>query len=137
MSGSANAVGPETDTVNVVITCFGKGTLITTPTGKCTCEALKIGDLVRTAGGRDVPVKWIGRQTVRTLFRKDRMAPVRIATGALGDGLPHSNLTVTADHGMILDGMVINASALINGTSINWLTTAEVAHPLVVYHIET
>lgn len=46
------------------------------------------------------------------------MAPVGIFAGALGDGLPHSDLTVMADHGMMADDLVINASALAKGSSI-------------------
>jgi hypothetical protein len=44
--------------------CFMPGTKIRTPTGEAAVEDLKVGDLVRTADGRAVGIRWIGRQTV-------------------------------------------------------------------------
>ncbi len=38
--------------------------MIATPDGETAVEALSIGDLVMTASGEQVPVKWIGRQTI-------------------------------------------------------------------------
>ena len=117
--------------------CFAEGTLIATPAGEVAVETLKIGAMVTTAEGCDVPVKWLGQQTRHKLFSGTHMQPVRIHAGALGDGLPHSDLTVTADHGMILDGHVINASALVNGTTIDWVPMAELPDTFTVYHVET
>ncbi|MEM6913688.1 MAG: Hint domain-containing protein, partial [Pseudomonadota bacterium] len=97
-------VGSFGDNYQLTITCFAPGTAIATSNGECTVESLQIGDLIRTADGRDVAVKWIGIQTISTIFSEsvERLQPVRISAGALGDGLPHNDLTVTADHGMIL-----------------------------------
>ncbi|ODM49646.1 hypothetical protein A9320_14195 [Ruegeria sp. PBVC088] len=118
-------------------TCFAEGTLIATPDGETAVEALRAGDLVTTAEGRAVPVKWIGRQTRLPFFSGAAAAPVRIKAGALGNGLPHHDLTVTADHGMILDRLVINASALVNGSSIDFVPMAELPETFTVYHVET
>jgi hypothetical protein len=49
--------------------CFVAGTLIATPDGERAVEALAIGDLVMTANGRAVPVKWLGRQTLSATAR--------------------------------------------------------------------
>ncbi len=117
--------------------CFAEGTLIATETGETVVERLQIGDPVRTEDGRIVPVKWIGRQAVNKLFAGSRMEPVRIRAGALGGGLPHNDLTVTADHGMIVDGLVINASALVNGGSIDWVPLDELPDRVTYYHVET
>ena len=47
-------------------------------------EALAIGDLVLTADGRVAPVRWVGVQTVVTLFADPlRSFPIRITAGAL------------------------------------------------------
>jgi hypothetical protein len=59
----------EGETLNDIVeeetpVCFLAGTLIATPTGEVPVECLNIGDLVLTADGRAVPVKWIGRQTI-------------------------------------------------------------------------
>lgn len=117
--------------------CFGAGTLIVTPQGTVAVETLAIGDMVVTQDGRSVPVKWIGRQTIGKLAFGLSAQTVRILAGALGGGLPHSDLTVTGDHGMILDGFVINASALVNGHSITWVPLVELPARFTVYHVET
>jgi hypothetical protein len=117
--------------------CFAPGTGIATPSGEVAVERLAIGDPILTADGREVPVRWIGRQSVSTMFAGERARPVRIAAGALGDGLPHYDLTVTADHGMILDGLVINAGALVNGSTITLVPLAELPARVTYYHVET
>ena len=63
--------------------------------------------------------------------------PVRIRANALADGIPHSDLTVTADHGMIIDGLVINAAALVNGDTINFVATPDLPDRMQVFHVET
>ncbi|WP_127562585.1 Hint domain-containing protein [Nioella ostreopsis] len=118
--------------------CFAAGTLIASATGDRAVENLEIGDLIVTQDGRRVPVKWIGRQTVKTMFLPaERVTPVRFATGSLGNGLPHSDLTVTADHGMLVDGVICHAGALVNGTTITRVPLAEMGETYTVYHIET
>ncbi|WP_323769606.1 Hint domain-containing protein [Antarctobacter sp.] len=118
-------------------TCFAAGTQIATPNRHRAVEDLHIGDLILTADGRKVSVKWIGRQTILKQFRGDRARLVRIRQGALGGGLPTSDLMVTADHGMVLDGFVANASALVNGHGIDWVPLADLPDRFTVFHIET
>ncbi|MCA0870133.1 Hint domain-containing protein [Seohaeicola saemankumensis] len=118
--------------------CFAAGTLIQTPGGARVIEDLKTGDLIETSDGRRVPVRWIGRQTVLPAFNPAaRLGLVRIAAGALGDAVPHTDLTVTKDHAMLVDGVLCNAGALINGTTIRALTASETGQSYTVYHIET
>ena len=117
--------------------CFAAGTRITTPAGTEAVEALNPGDLVRTASGKDVPVKWIGRQTLFPRFAKADQTFVRVASGALGPAMPDTDLTLTADDGLILDGLVVNAGALVNGTTIAYLPAAELNASETVYHVET
>lgn len=117
--------------------CFAAGTEITTPSGVQTVEMLQIGDLIVTADGRQVPVRWIGRQTVHKLFAGDRARPVRVSAGALGDGLPHTDLVLTADHALILDDLAINAGALVNGATITLEPLSALADRVTYYHIET
>lgn len=117
--------------------CFAAGTQIATSTGPRDVERLDIGDVIQTADGTMTPVKWVGRKTVHKLFSGPHMQPVRIKAGALGGGLPHADLTVTADHGMVLDGLVINAAALVNGTTIDWVPMDNLPTQVTYYHIET
>ncbi|WP_238364695.1 Hint domain-containing protein [Mesobacterium pallidum] len=118
-----------------MVVCFAAGTRIATPAGEVAVETLAIGDSVLTADGRNVPVKWIGRQAVDPRFvPAARLQLIRIANGALGRGLPQGDLVVTADHGMVLEGVICHAGALVNGTTI---TKAPVAETYTVYHVET
>ncbi|WP_127559313.1 Hint domain-containing protein [Nioella ostreopsis] len=118
--------------------CFAAGTGIATPNGEVAVETLAIGDLVLTAEGASVPVKWIGRQTVFPMFGPaDRLMPVRFAAGSLGDGLPRTDLTVTADHGMLVEDVICHAGALVNGTTITRVPLSEMGERYTVYHVET
>ena len=123
-----------------VANCFLTGTRIATPSGETAVEDLRIGDVVTTADGRTVEVKWMARQTYRQ-FRNmalpEKHAPVCISAGALGEGLPHSDLYLTADHGMILDDMVVNAGAMVNGDTIRFVPLSEMPSEFTYYHVET
>ncbi|MDF0595714.1 Hint domain-containing protein [Psychromarinibacter halotolerans] len=119
------------------VTCFAAGTLIATPDGTCAVEDLKTGDMVRTADGRDVAVKWVGHTTIHKTFAPaERLTPVRFRAGSLGDNIPARDLTVTADHAMLLDGALCNASALVNGADIDFVPLAEMEERTTFYHIE-
>lgn len=125
-------------TTTPLMTCFAVGTLIATPSGERAVETLAIGDLITTGDDRVVPVKWIGRQCVHKLFTPtERFEPVRVQTSALGDGLPHTDLVLTADHALILNGLAICAGALVNGTTITRDPKASLPDRVTYYHIET
>ncbi|MBS7542065.1 Hint domain-containing protein [Ancylobacter oerskovii] len=117
--------------------CFLSGTMIATPTGDVAVEDLAIGDLVLTATGVAVPVKWIGMQTVVSRFgMPERRRPVLVSAGALGADLPARDLKLTADHALLLDGVLVQAGALVNQTTIRHMTTAELGARFTVYHVE-
>lgn len=123
--------------MNAVAFCFLAGTLIATPEGPVAVQDLAIGDLVLTSEGRIVPVKWMGRQTLVTIFgMADGRRPVVITAGALGENLPERDLRVTSDHAVLLDGLLVQAGALVNGSTIRRMTSAELGERFVVYHIE-
>jgi len=122
-------------TQDAQINCFAAGTMIATPAGEQTIETLQAGDMILTADGGKTEVVWLARQTIGLHHGPSaKRAPVRIRAGALGN---HSDLIVTADHGMIVDGLVINASALVNGTTIDWVAEADIPAGFTVYHVET
>lgn len=118
-----------------MIICFMAGTMIRTPAGEVAVEKLARGDLVITSDGRAVPVRWLGRQTVSTVFADPlRVLPIRVRAGALGDNVPARDLLVSPDHALFVGGLLVQAGALVNGTSI----TRERAVPqtFVYYHVE-
>ncbi|QZO02575.1 Hint domain-containing protein [Chenggangzhangella methanolivorans] len=91
-----------------------------------------------TADGSAVPVKWIGRQAIGgAAGMPEGREPVRISAGALGDGLPLRDLVVTSDHAMLLDGVLVQAGALVNGSTIARLSQSVIRDGLTVFHIET
>jgi hypothetical protein len=101
--------------------CFLRWTLVLTPEGEAPIETLDIGDLVATAKGTALPVKWIGRQH----FKKDAgsdwpkaLLPVRVSRFALDEHTPHRDLYLSPNHALLLDGVLIPAIYLVNGTSI-------------------
>lgn len=117
--------------------CFLAGTLIETSLGPRKVEELWIGDSVVTAGGGTTAVKWIGRQELRPLLAGAEAQPVRIRDGALGGGLPRGDLTLSADHGLVLDGFVINAGALVKGRGIDFVPLDELPDRVLYFHVET
>ncbi|SHJ97430.1 Hint domain-containing protein [Halomonas caseinilytica] len=117
--------------------CFAAGTMIATPDGEVAVETLSIGDQVLTADGKTVSVKWIGHQSPGKRVSALNKLPVRINEGALGSGLPNRDLVVTEDHGMVIDGLVINAGALVNQDTIDYVPRHELPKDVTYYHIET
>jgi hypothetical protein len=111
------------------------GTQITIPQGEISVESLQRGDLVVTADGRNVPVRWIGRQTISTLFADPvRVLPICIKAGALAENVPSRDLYVSPDHAILVDDILVHASALVNGTSI--VRAPAPASTFTYYHVE-
>ena len=130
------AVSNQNDnTVSVLIECFLTGTHILTEQGEVAVENLQIGDQVQTAEGQPETIKWIGKQTIETHQVKNplRGYPVLIKAGALGNNLPHQDLYVSPDHAMFIDGLLINAGALVNDISI---IKTEPNETFTYYHVE-
>ena len=124
--------------LNVSPLCFLSGTMIACPDGERTVEALEIGDLVLTFDGCAVPVKWIGRQMLSPVFGvAEGRWPVCITAGALGNNLPMRDLRLTADHALLIENVLVQAGALVNGTTVRRIAPSELGERFVVYHIET
>ena len=88
-----------------------------------------------TSADRSVPVRWIGRQTVSRVFSDELRLPVRVKMSALADNVPCRDLLVSPDHALFVDGLLIQAGALVNGTSI--VRESNVSMTFKYYHIET
>jgi len=101
--------------------CYRKGTRILTTRGEQRIEDLRIGDLVITVTGRQRPIKWIGLRHYGRSPTKDwagNIMPVRIARDAFGLNLPHTDLFLSQQHNLFVDGLFIRAVDLVNGASI-------------------
>ena len=106
--------------------CFAAGTLIATPDGDVPVEALTAGTPVRLATGGTAPVVWTGHR------RQADAETVRIRAHALGHGRPARDLVVSADHGIFLDGVLVQAALLANGDTI----LAERRPEITFWHVE-
>ena len=87
-----------------------------------------------TADGREMPVRWIGRQTVAPRFGDGLRLPIRVKAGALADNVPCRDLLVSPDHALLVGGVLIHAGALVNGTSI--VREADVPAMFTYHHVE-
>ncbi|MEQ9257886.1 MAG: Hint domain-containing protein [Roseovarius sp.] len=88
--------------------CFAAGTLIDTPEGPREVEMLEPGASVRRADGTTAVVRRAFRRRLgpENLERNPKLRPVRIAAGALGEGLPRRELRVSRQHRMLVSSRV-------------------------------
>jgi YVTN family beta-propeller protein/probable HAF family extracellular repeat protein len=115
--------------------CFWRGTLINTPDGYMKVEDLKVGQLVETVNGPPKRVVWLGTQTLSKRFSDPlRALPIRVRKDALADNVPSTDLMLSPDHAIFLDGILIQAGALVNGVSI--VRETKVPDKFVYYHVE-
>ncbi|MDR3663152.1 MAG: Hint domain-containing protein, partial [Mycobacterium sp.] len=114
--------------------CFATGTLIETVDGKRAVETLAVGDEVVTLLGGPGRIVWVGSRAVDCARhpRPEAVWPVRIAAGAFGDNVPARELFVSPDHGVFVNGVLVPAKLLINGTNIVQMKR----HRIVYYHVE-
>ncbi|WP_323769535.1 Hint domain-containing protein [Antarctobacter sp.] len=134
---ATNPGGLAIDSLNATLLCFLEGTLIATPNGTKPVQDLRAGDTVLTATGGTTTVAWLGEQPVQTATTNPaKVNPIRISAGALGDTVPARDLLVSPDHAIGIDGYLVNASALINGSTV----TREARMPgagFTYFHVET
>ena len=119
--GNDKPVGKGCEPANAQ-NCFLKGTTIRTLSGDRKIDDLVVGDLLPTISGELRRVQWIGRYPYKKSDPSKPWAegvlPVRIAHSALGPNVPSSDLHVTALHSILIDGVLVPAEKLINGTTI-------------------
>jgi hypothetical protein len=134
-SGATVTVNDWTGTGTNTVICFYPGTMIATPEGQRAVETLVIGDLVLTAEGETRPIRWMGRQTVSTRFADPlRVLPIRIKAGALGEGVPVRDLLLSPDHALLVHGVLVQAGALVNGSTI--IRETRVPERFSYHHVE-
>jgi hypothetical protein len=129
---------PSPDNANgteFTVICFFPGTRVATADGEKAIENLQIGDLVTIVGGASRHIRWVGRQTVSTRFGDPlRVLPIRICAEALRKGVPARDLLVSPDHGLLIGDVLVQAGALVNGTTI--VREANVPERFTYYHVE-
>lgn len=115
--------------------CYCRGTLILCEDGEAPVERLRIGDRVMTRSGEARPIKWIGRRSYSGHFAlgQAQILPICVTAGALDDGVPSRDLWISPNHAMYLEGALIEAKDLVNGSSIYQATTV---NEIDYFHIE-
>ncbi len=106
------------------VVCFAEGTRIVTPSGEDAVENLRAGDMVlamRDGQAGFEALRWVGFMDVavpRNAAMAAKTAPILIKAGAIAPGMPARDLRVSPDHAMEVDGHLIPAKHLVNGSSI-------------------
>jgi hypothetical protein len=119
----------------MVAPCFAAGTRILTSTGEIPVEHLREGDLVITARHRrPEPISWIGHRHIipRTHRRPAEVYPIRVRAHAFGTNTPHTDVLLSPDHAVFIDGVLIPIRLLISGTSIAQQRVDQITY----YHVE-
>ena len=118
--------------------CFGRGTLIRTDHGEVPVEDLLIGDMVLTANGA-MPVKWVGRQTIRRTASASwhpAVLPIRVAKFAIDEQTPSRDLYLSQGHNLFIDGVLIPVDHLVNGRSIVVDHNAKASETIEYFSVE-
>ncbi len=86
------------------------------------------------AGDGLAEVIWVGRREVDCMGHAQprKVWPVRVAAGAFGPGLPHSDLWLSPDHAVYVAEVLIPVKYLINGTTITQVPVDSITY----HHIE-
>ena len=102
--------------------CLLRGSNILTASGERKIEDLAVGDMLPTVFGGVRPIHWIGVYPVKKSDPSrpwlEEALPVRVARSALGQDVPHADLYVSGWHALLVDGLLVPACCLINGTTI-------------------
>ncbi len=101
------------------IACLVAGTAVLTPSGEVPVETLREGDSIVTPSGV-ARLRWAGRTMVPLARHKqpEEAAPIHFDTGSIAPGVPHRTLRLSPDHALFVDGVLVQAQALVNGASI-------------------
>lgn len=90
--------------------CVCAGTLVQTPSGSRRVESLRAGDLVLNEVGEARQILWIGQTTLspETLGAFPQHRPIRIAAGAFGRNIPETDLLVSPQHRVVIEGAMVD-----------------------------
>jgi Ca2+-binding RTX toxin-like protein len=142
-NGGVAVAGAQLTIENTNVPCFASGTLIATDQGERAVEDLAVGDLVQTRDNGLQAVRWIGARALSEddLAAEPRLRPIRIRTGALGQGLPAVDLLVSPQHRVLVRSKIARrmfgaSEVLIAAKQLCQLEGIDIAEDMagVVYH---
>lgn len=128
--------------------CLTPGSRVCTPRGLVDVANLKAGDQIPTMDHGLRTIAWVGQTRLppSVLETQPKYRPVLIRQGALGDGLPLSDMHVSPQHRILVSGwqaellfgeeeVLVPAIKLCNGTSITQdATTDGITYIHVMFH---
>jgi hypothetical protein len=138
--GGASSIVSPIDSDGGGTVCYAKGTLILTKNGYVPIEDMKAGQHIITKGKihqcshvkeKDSiqHVVWISKFKLKHLNSKTK--PICIQKNAFGS-MPFQDLYVSPDHSLVINGKMVRAKRLLNGTTIHQPDCSEVTY----YHLE-
>lgn len=104
-SDTVTSGGPTPGATNI---CFSNGTYLATPDGDLPVERLGVGDTVLTADHGYQQIVWVFQKTwtVEEVEKSPNLAAVLIRRDALGPNLPSSDLRVSRQHRVLIQGAI-------------------------------
>ena len=145
VTGEVNPTNTGSPAYADMAVCFAAGTQIATPKGPVPVQDLRAGDDVVTFAGVTRQVQWVGHRHVHrvALQRNPNLAPVIIAKGALGDDIPHTDLTVSRHHRVLVSSKIAHrmfgaSAVLVSAHALTPLPGVRVDHEaseVTYYHI--
>jgi hypothetical protein len=130
--GNVNLAAPSPGELTVA--CFASGTNLATSAGDRPVETLSPGDIIRLANGQTAPITWIGHRRIDCTChpKPSRIWPIQIAPHAFGPYAPHNPLTLSPDHAIFQDGVLIPVHCLVNGTTVRQIPVDTIEY----WHVE-
>ena len=92
------------------VACFSTGSRIETKRGLVEVQNLRIGDMIQTADNGYQPLRLVLRRrlSLDDLDAKQKLLPVRISQGALGQGLPSRDMLVSPQHRFLINSAIVD-----------------------------
>jgi hypothetical protein len=135
-TGDFNVIDPPANTTIALNSnaCFAEGTRILTTHGEIPVEQLSAGDRVILHNGGIAPITWIGHRSLALTRHPnpEQVNPIRICAGALDNNVPCRDLVLSPDHALYLNGALIPAKSLLNGSTIR----QEARQRITYFHVE-
>jgi len=137
MQGFASLRSIGSFSIPAGVKCFLQNTHVTTLRGEIPVEHLDAADFVQTPERDWTAVEWVGFKKIAPRLSPPRTVnPICIRAGALGNNVPSRDLFVSPDHGILVDGHLVDARVLANGRSI--FQVAQVPpEGFYYFHVET
>ncbi|MFY9656765.1 MAG: Hint domain-containing protein [Methylocystis sp.] len=102
--------------------CFLRGTKIRTLDGDRNIEDLVPGDVLPTLFGGTRRIQWVARHSYRKSDAEkpwvEDVRPIRILRSAIAPGVPSRDVYLSKEHRLYVDGVLVRACNLVNGTTI-------------------